>query len=234
MSVLDDTQPIGLIDIDSFVVTVLDSPPEIRFNEVELTRRITEGQTVSLQGSFDDESLNDLHTVFVNWGDGSPEESQILPVGARSFNLHHQYLDDGVSLAGSHIYRVIVRVQDESGAISATPVFLVEVDNLLPTGLTGSLDQTSIDEGGTVALSGSFSDPGLLDTHVIYINWGDGSPREKLPSSAITKTARCGASHTHTPIETTRLLVRSSRSVLKSRMMTNRWTRFSHPAFSSQ
>ena len=90
---------------------------------------------------------------------------------ARSFLLNHTYLDDGTSRADSFVYRVVVTVRDEYGDTSATPVFLVEVDNVLPTNLNLQLDRSSIVEGESVTLTGSFTDPGLLDSHLVYINW---------------------------------------------------------------
>lgn len=37
-----------------------------------------------------------------------------------------------------------------------------------------------IDEGGTIHLQASFTDPGILDTHTATINWGDGTATQNL------------------------------------------------------
>ena len=47
-----------------------------------------------------------------------------------------------------------------------------------------SVSQTSFNEGATTTLSGSFTDPGTLDTHTVTINWGDGQPATVLPLAA--------------------------------------------------
>ncbi|MBL8812208.1 MAG: right-handed parallel beta-helix repeat-containing protein, partial [Planctomycetaceae bacterium] len=189
VSVMDDTTPFGLIDIDSFIVTVDNALPEIRFNEVEISKRVVEGETVDLNGTFEDADVDDLHTVEVDWGDGSIDPPQTLAVGDRSFSLNHVYLDDGQSGASSHLYRVVVTVRDKSGATSATPVFLVQVDNVLPqwntTAPSLTLSDTLITEGGSVSLHGAFTDAGLLDSHQVIINWGDGSPLERVSSASI-------------------------------------------------
>ncbi len=188
VSVLDDSTPVGRLGTDSFQVVVQNTPPEIAFNEVQLTKRIREGETVDLAGSFADLGANDAHTIEVDWGDGTLVTPESIAVGARSFALSHCYDDDGVSRADAHVYRVVVTVRDQFGAASATPVFLVEVDNVVPSGLQLALDQTTIHEGGTAILNGRFVDPGLLDTHLVYVNWGDGSPKEKVPLDQIAQT----------------------------------------------
>ena len=49
----------------------------------------------------------------------------------------------------------------------------VTVNNVAPTIMNVSLDQTVIDENGSVTLAGSVTDPGTLDEHVVTVNWGD-------------------------------------------------------------
>ena len=188
VSVLDDSTPAGRLGTDSFQVVVQNTPPEIAFNEVQLTKRIREGETVNLTGAFADLGAEDGHTIEVDWGDGTAVTPEPIASGARSFALNHRYDDDGVSRADAHVYRVVVTVRDEFGAASATPVFLVEVDNVAPSNLQLAPDQSSLAEGETVTLTGSFVDPGLLDTHLVYVDWGDGSPKVKVPLDQIVQT----------------------------------------------
>ncbi|MFO0977379.1 MAG: PKD domain-containing protein [Planctomycetaceae bacterium] len=216
VSVLDDTTPIGLIDIDSFIVTVENALPEVRFNEVEISKRVSEGETVNLTGTFEDADIEDLHTVEVDWGDGTVDPPQALPTGQRTFSLNHVYPDDGQSGASSHLYRVVVTVRDAAGATSATPVFLVQVDNVLPkwNSVTPALEVSSseITEGDSVTLNGAFTDPGLLDSHTVVVNWGDGSPLEKVASAAILQSGqhrRFSLSHRYrdNPVNGSRYLI---------------------------
>ena len=84
-----------------------------------------------------------------------------------SLNEAHAYLDNGT-------YTVTLTVTSSNGDI-ATDTATITVNNLAPE-LTGlSLDSASVDEGGSVTLSGSFSDAGVLDTHTVTIDWGDGT-----------------------------------------------------------
>src|SRR5205814_943410 len=83
-----------------------------------------------------------------------------------------QYLDDNPSGTAADIYAVSVSVtDDDSGADTAGTS--VTVNNLAPT-ITGLSGPASIDENDTFTLSGTFHDPGTLDTHTIVITWGAG------------------------------------------------------------
>jgi hypothetical protein len=72
-------------------------------------------------------------------------------------------------------YTVRARIIDkDDGYTEYTTV--VMVSNVAPviTGVT--LSAASISENDSVTLYGSFTDPGLLDSHTVKINWGDGLP----------------------------------------------------------
>src|SRR5439155_27296522 len=49
------------------------------------------------------------------------------------------------------------------------------VNNVAPSNVHLALSAATIGENGSTTLSGSFADPGTLDTHTVVINWGDGS-----------------------------------------------------------
>jgi sugar lactone lactonase YvrE len=55
--------------------------------------------------------------------------------------------------------------------------FTLTVNNVAPHDLVISADPSTIDEGSSTTLTGSFVDPGVLDTHTVTIDWGDGSPK---------------------------------------------------------
>ena len=68
---------------------------------------------------------------------------------------------------------VVARLAASDGELSCTDISAVIVANVAPTVAAGA-DQ-SADEGEPVAFSGSFTDPGALDTHTLAWEFGDGS-----------------------------------------------------------
>lgn len=74
---------------------------------------------------------------------------------------------------------IAVRVTDsaEESHIASTTL---TVKNVAPTLNSVILTSAVIDEGGSVTVSGTFTDPGTIDTHNVIIDWGDGAPRSVL------------------------------------------------------
>ena len=93
------------------------------------------------------------------------------------FDGTHTYADNGT-------YTVRVTVYDDDGG-SDFETFTVTVDNVSPT-LTATVTPSVLDEGDTVAVTASFSDPGFdnpanpadppekAETFTYEIDWGDG------------------------------------------------------------
>src|SRR5262249_18635613 len=135
----------------------------------------------------------DSFTLSVNWGDPrSPGNAQTVTLGAdpinaggvtwdpatRGFTLQHQYLDNP---AGGGSYTVGVTATDSNGD-SGSAAQPVTVSNVAPT---LALDPVAaVDEGGVATLSGTFADPGTLDTFTLTVNWGDGSAAQTVALAA--------------------------------------------------
>jgi len=135
-------------------------------------KTINEGSSTSLGGSFVDPGVLDTHTVAINWGDGGSSTVN-LAAGVLTFSgVAHQYLDNP-SGAPDGSYTISVTVTDKDGG-STSATTSVQVDNVAPSNLNLSLSATTINEGSSTSLGGSFVDPGALDTHTVVINWGDG------------------------------------------------------------
>jgi hypothetical protein len=140
---------------------------------------INENDSTTLSGSFTDPGTLDTHTVTINWGDGT-SSSVNLAAGVTSFGgISHQYLDEP---AGVSAYTIAVTVADNHGG-SGSASTSVAVGDVTPSNLQLALSANTVIEGGSTALSGTFADPGSLDTHTVTINWGDGS------SSTLSLTA---------------------------------------------
>jgi hypothetical protein len=145
-------------------LVVANVPPTVALDPVAA---ITEGGTATLTGTITDPGVNDTETLTVDWGDGSGPQTYALGT-VRHFSFGHQYLND----PPGGIYAINVTATDNgraTGAASGT----VSVANAPPANIT--LNSGSITEGDTFTLKGGFTDPGVLDSHNVVVNWGDGS-----------------------------------------------------------
>lgn len=126
---------------------------------------INEGDMFTSAGFFTSSGMG-LYTATVDYGDGAG--SQPLSLSSEYlFDLNHQYLEDG-------IYTVIVNIfKDGSAFISDNA--LVTVYNVAPIITSLSKSPTNpVHLGVKINLVGEFTDPGVLDSHIAVIQWGDG------------------------------------------------------------
>ena len=150
LTVTDDD---GSTDVVMYHVTVLNVPPTADAGEAQTAH---EGDTVIFDGGFTDPGT-DTHTYEWDFGDGGSDSGTLTPT--------HAYGDNGV-------YTVTLTVTDDDGGFD-TDTTVVTVLNVAPSVDAGP-DQT-VDEGDTVTFSGSFYDPGWLDTHTYEWDFGDGT-----------------------------------------------------------
>jgi PKD repeat protein len=122
---------------------------------------IDEGDTFTSSGSFTDPDA-DTWTATVDFGDGTPPEP--LALIGQSFALSHLYKEDGS-------FTVLVTVTDSESA-SGQDAAVVVVSNVAPTVDAGP--DTSSETAREVSFAGSITDPGVLDTHTIEWDFGDG------------------------------------------------------------
>ena len=118
---------------------------------------ILEGESVSFVAMVTDPGPLDTFTVHWDLGDGTTST-------AASFS--HRFLQDG------H-YVVLLTVTDDDGGSNAT-TFLVSVANVRPA-VSASSTATEIAEGQSVTFTGSWTDPGALDTFTAWWDFGDGT-----------------------------------------------------------
>src|SRR5262249_28329723 len=85
--------------------------------------------------------------------------------GSGSFDV--TFSDGG---ANPTMSTVSVQVQDSAGVLSNVSTINVAVSNVAPLNLSVSVSANKINEGGSITLTGSFGDPGKLDTHKVIIN----------------------------------------------------------------
>jgi lysophospholipase L1-like esterase len=133
---------------------------------------INEGGTYTANGSFTDTGSTGPWTGTVNYGDGSGSQSLTLNAD-KTFNLSHVYADNGG-------YTVTVTVTRTGSSASGTAG--VTVNNVAPT-VTMPANAT-VNFGTPFSGSGSFTDPGTLDTFTGTVNYGDGSGNQTLTLNA--------------------------------------------------
>jgi hypothetical protein len=133
--------------------------------------RIFEGVTAVLTGSYADPGVSDAHTVVVDWGDGTTSPATVDPA-TRTFQATHLYRNNPPGQP-TGAFQVTAAVTDGDG-LSGSATTAVTVQNLPPR-LTGlSLSPSPIVAGAMTVLTASFTDPGVLDTLTVLIDWGDG------------------------------------------------------------
>ncbi|NQW18354.1 MAG: CSLREA domain-containing protein, partial [Chloroflexi bacterium] len=136
--------------------------------------------------TFNDPGSLDVHTATIDWGDGSlaaiaaVTETPSGPPGSGSgingtVTGSHSYAENGT-------YIVTIVVNDDDGG-TASDTFTISVANLAPVVEAGA--NRAGTEGSVISLqSASFSDAGILDSHVAVINWGDASPNTSATIAA--------------------------------------------------
>ncbi len=151
LTVTDDE---GDIDTDTLNVTVTNVAPSVDAGDDQIA---DEGSSVIFSGNFIDRGADDIHTTDWDFGDGANASGSLVPV--------HAYGENGT-------YTVTLTVTDDDGGIG-TDFLTVTVRNVPPQVDAG--DDFSAFEGNSIDFSGSFTDPGIFDTHTILWDFGDGS-----------------------------------------------------------
>ncbi len=156
------TDELDAVGEDSFQVIVNNIAPEVTISGES---SLSEGETFTGDGSFTDPGA-DSWTATVDYDDGQGPE--LLVLTEQSFTLEHLYPEDGIPA-------VTICVIDDDGG-EGCAVLTLTVENLPPSVEAGE-DMTA-ETGEEVAFSGTFSDPGILDTHIIVWDFGDGETGE--------------------------------------------------------
>jgi PKD repeat protein len=144
----------GASTTDTLTVTVNNVAPTI--TQLTGTTEVEEGTPATFNASATDPG-NDTLTYTWNFGDGSN-----LIVGK---NVNHTFADNGN-------YTVTLTVKDDFGA-STTQTLTTKVRNVAATVDAGA--NQIMYQNEPVIFDGQFTDPGILDTHIIEWNFGDGN-----------------------------------------------------------
>jgi 6-phosphogluconolactonase (cycloisomerase 2 family) len=130
---------------------------------------VNEGGSVTLNGTGTDPDGDTLSYAWDFNGNGIFGEASTPFGDERGANAVFQ----ATTLDGPSDVTVRLRVTDDAG-LSDVATAQIHVNNVAPANLSLSTSPTAINENGTTTLSGTFTDPGILDTHVVVVTWGDG------------------------------------------------------------
>ncbi len=126
-----------------------------------------------------------------NWGDGSLEFEKIIP-DSRPFQTtitkQHVYVQDRAS------YRATASVKDYTTGAIARTITTTKVLNAKPV---ASLDVEHT-YGGQWALKGSWTDPGIGDTHIYFFDFGDGQLTGAESGAALERNGAGSVTKFHT------------------------------------
>ena len=150
-------------------IVIPNSPPTLTDIFVFPDSAVEGGAAVDLLVLFGDLDAGDTHTIDIDWGDGTPVDTYNVIPTFRHLFVSHQFQDDNPSGTPIDVTSIEVTIEDSQGGavMGAVPI---TVSNVAPT--LDSLSITpSIDENDMVTLSGTFSDPGSLDTFELDIDW---------------------------------------------------------------
>ena len=134
-----------------------------------------EGETLTVVGSFLDAGTGDVHDVYVDWDDGQGlVKLPAAAVVARQFTAAHVYRNNRNDV------EIRLRVHDDDGGVVQT-TRRVNVENASPANVVLTLAVNVVAVDGLVQLSGTFTDAGLDDRHIVDVFWGDDSSPQSIP-----------------------------------------------------
>jgi hypothetical protein len=158
----------------SFTFTVVSVPPTVTITGAPVIG--PEGTSIALTGKASSPSAADNTAGFtLNWtatkdgqpfAKGSGTSLSITPDDEGQFAVTLQAIDDGGN--------------------SATTAVTFTGANVAPTAVIGGVTHATLVlvPLQTVTFTGGFTDPGTLDTHTGYFNYGDGSPADSTAYAA--------------------------------------------------
>ena len=160
-------------------VTVNNVAPEITAIVLSAAE-IDEADSVTVTGTFADPALGVATETFTGtalWSDGV---ATLLVVNADgTFNTFRLFLDDHPNTGTpSDLFTVTIAIADDDLGSDSEVSLPLTVHNVNPVIVSFESDATFADkgqEGEPVNVTGSFTDVGVLDTHVATVDWGDGT-----------------------------------------------------------
>lgn len=185
-------------------VVVRNVAPALTVSPISL---ISEDGTVDLSTVFTDPGTLDEHTIVVEWGDGGTD-TEVLPVGDRSWDGTHSYPDGGIFTI------TVTLTDDDTGSdtavltvfVSGVSIQEVDGENVLQIIGTAGDDDVSVNQqgNGQIRVHASFIDENggrtfaLADVDRIVAILGDGNDQMSVAGNIELSTLiDAGAGHDH-------------------------------------
>jgi titin len=143
---------------------------------------ISEGNSLTLDGSGSSDPAGGSLTY--SWTiNGQPNAASGINPTLTWSQLEALGINDGPATLN-----VQVQVTNARGGSAISSPVTLTVNDVPVSNLSLSLASSSINEGSSASLSGSFTNPSAVDANTLVINWGDGSANTTvtLPAGAIT------------------------------------------------
>ena len=197
VTVTDDD---GDADTESTSVTVANAAPQLQLSL--LSAEINENGEATLSGSIEDPGVQDVHTVVVDWKDGTAPET--VTVTDRFFTATRTFTDDDPTGTALDLFSIEVTATDVADGTSiGTATADLTVLNQAPQVIAVVSDAfdlaNAVLPGTPVSIEASFSDFGPDDTYDVLIEWGDGNvdTSATLSFDPVTLLGTVQASHTY-------------------------------------
>jgi hypothetical protein len=171
--------------------TVLNVAPHVEFGLDK--QRVSEPSTVTMQATIDDPGTLDSQSVTIDWGDGTTPDHLELPNDQRAFQLQHTYLDDNPSGTPSDVNDIKVTSTDKDGGVGSE-THPITVDDVAPS-VDVTYSTLHLDEGQSVSVHGTITDPGVQDAQTVVVDWGDGTTPTTIDRTAAQR--EFDATHTY-------------------------------------
>ncbi len=127
--------------------------------------------------------MQEPHNVTIDFGGGITGGPDTMTLTLNADQTTFDYPLPQYAQVGT--YTVTVTVADADGTNSTSTSVDVYYTNTQPSALALSLDQTTISAGGSVNLSGTFTDAQASFAHTVTINWGDGGGSPDITTLAV-------------------------------------------------
>lgn len=162
----------GLSDLSTTTLRIDNVAPQpVRDGDGAVSISSDEDGLATLIGDFTDPGIEDVHSVEVQWGDGTAVQRVDLTPGQRSFSISHDYGRN--STGASREFAVIVHVYDETESNDSQSLTLVQpFINQPPTARTGG--PYVVDEGQTFVLDATTSTDPDQATDSLSFEWDFG------------------------------------------------------------